>query len=214
MTTATAAAAEYRGGEGAQSDLTFINDHRHNREASSGSITAFTDTRPGKMVAVHTSPNSSPSAEWICCLDKRWVNTLHETLPRRAFTHSNDCVFSNISLSFIRGNVIHRNRRSLRVHCVCECAIIAWYALFLAYDRLLSFSVNVYTLHAVIVKAAVHNNIGYTHKDPVFVYLHGQKGVGGFEVHRDVSALHGSDKCLMRRTWFMSVCRTQIAIHF
>ncbi|XP_078119800.1 rap guanine nucleotide exchange factor 4-like isoform X1 [Sander vitreus] len=23
------------------------------------------------MVAVHTSPNSSPSAEWICCLDKR-----------------------------------------------------------------------------------------------------------------------------------------------
>uniref|UniRef100_A0A3Q4HYU6 Rap guanine nucleotide exchange factor 4 n=1 Tax=Neolamprologus brichardi TaxID=32507 RepID=A0A3Q4HYU6_NEOBR len=28
-------------------------------------------TQPGKMVAVQTSPNSSPSAEWICCLDKR-----------------------------------------------------------------------------------------------------------------------------------------------
>lgn len=25
------------------------------------------------MVAVQTSPNSSSSAEWICCLDKRWA---------------------------------------------------------------------------------------------------------------------------------------------
>lgn len=25
------------------------------------------------MVAVQMSPNSSPSAEWICCLDKRWA---------------------------------------------------------------------------------------------------------------------------------------------
>uniref|UniRef100_A0A3P8W0F8 Rap guanine nucleotide exchange factor 4b n=1 Tax=Cynoglossus semilaevis TaxID=244447 RepID=A0A3P8W0F8_CYNSE len=29
------------------------------------------------MVAVRASPSSSPAAEWICCLDKRWVNPRH-----------------------------------------------------------------------------------------------------------------------------------------
>lgn len=49
------------------------------------------------MVAVQTSPNASPSAEWICCLDKRCVDVIPSE-PRSLFPRP--------SVSFSRFGVI------------------------------------------------------------------------------------------------------------
>lgn len=95
------------GGEEAQPELTFINGHRQPGSLLPPPVPS-TVTRPRKMVAVQTSPNASPSAEWICCLDKRWVDG--KTL-RAAFVISTTpfVSFSTASAWFNRG------RRSLRV---------------------------------------------------------------------------------------------------
>lgn len=73
-----------RGGEGrGRSRSSHSLTTTDSREASSGSITATSDTQSWKMVAVQTSPSLSPSAEWICCLDKRWVKP--SAVPQRGF---------------------------------------------------------------------------------------------------------------------------------
>ncbi|TNN78195.1 hypothetical protein EYF80_011700 [Liparis tanakae] len=121
------------------------------------------------MVAVQMSPNSSPSAEWICCLDKRY-----------------DCVFST-ALSFIRVNVnrSHLNRRSLRVQTVR----VQWRHDGLRVqpaggDRVSPVNKQPSDSAADGCRAERHHALSVQH-------LHGQKGVGGFEVHRDVAHCMG-----------------------
>lgn len=67
---------------------------------------------PEKMVAVRASPSSSPAAEWICCLDKRWVNPRQHI---RVSSIQQAVVIFLCFLSFIRVSVNARSRLSPRV---------------------------------------------------------------------------------------------------